>query len=139
MEFSSKWIRWIKWCITTTRFSNLVNETSSCYFQSSKGLWQGDPSFPIPFYLVVSKVLRVWDKVTLFSHTFLSWLWRVSSIFWIRQENGASSWVSKVVEEKLWEWRLLVYFGVSFFSIYTLWSYLSKKGIYTNIGLKLLY
>ena len=42
MDFNHKWIRWIQWCISTRRFSVLVNGTP-CFFQSSKGLRQGDP------------------------------------------------------------------------------------------------
>ncbi|RVW89897.1 Transposon TX1 uncharacterized 149 kDa protein [Vitis vinifera] len=41
--FGVKWLRWIKWCLSATRFSVLVNGTPSGFFQSSMGLRQGDP------------------------------------------------------------------------------------------------
>ena len=41
MGFGQKWINWISWCISTLRFS-VVNGTPSGFFQSSRGLKQGD-------------------------------------------------------------------------------------------------
>ena len=38
MGFGEKWLRWMQWCISTTSFSVLVNETSLGFFQSSRGL-----------------------------------------------------------------------------------------------------
>ena len=43
MGFGSKWIGWIRWCISTTCFSILINGSPSAFFQSSRGLRQGDP------------------------------------------------------------------------------------------------
>ncbi|KAJ9682618.1 hypothetical protein PVL29_018523 [Vitis rotundifolia] len=43
MGFGEKWIRWIRWCISTASFSILVNGTPTGFFQSSRGLRQGDP------------------------------------------------------------------------------------------------
>ena len=61
--FSDKWRRWISFCLSTIRFSILINGTPHGFFGSSRGLRQGDPLSPLLFVLVMEAVDRMLDKV----------------------------------------------------------------------------
>ena len=51
MGFGVKWVGWIRWCISTASFSILINGSPSSFFQSTRGLRQGDPLSPYLFVL----------------------------------------------------------------------------------------
>ena len=60
--FPDKWRRWISFCLSTVRFSILINGTPHGFFGSSRGLRQGDPLSPLLFVLVMEAVSRMLDK-----------------------------------------------------------------------------
>uniref|UniRef100_A0A2N9H333 Reverse transcriptase domain-containing protein n=1 Tax=Fagus sylvatica TaxID=28930 RepID=A0A2N9H333_FAGSY len=62
--FSEKWRRWISFCISSVRFSILINGSPCGFFQSSRGIRQGDPLSPLLFVIVMEALSRMIDRAS---------------------------------------------------------------------------
>ena len=62
--FPNKWRRWIFFffCLSTVHFSILINGSPCGFFESSRGLRQGDLLSPLLFVLVMEALRRMLDK-----------------------------------------------------------------------------
>ena len=60
--FCHVWISWICFCISTVRFSILINGCPSGFFASSRGLRQGDPLSSLLFVIVMEALSRIMDR-----------------------------------------------------------------------------
>ena len=59
--FSKKWRKWIWYCISTVKFSYLINGSPSNFFGSSRGLQQGDPLSLLLFDIVMGALSHMLD------------------------------------------------------------------------------
>jgi hypothetical protein len=62
MGFGSKWIHWIHICISTVPFFVLIDSTPVGFFNSSRGIRQGDPLSPLLFLLIMEVLSRLLKK-----------------------------------------------------------------------------
>ena len=60
--FSAKWRPWIFFCLSTVRFSILINGSLCGFFGNTRGLRQGDLLSPLLFVLVMEALGRMLDK-----------------------------------------------------------------------------
>lgn len=56
--FGIKWVKWVQACISTTRFSIILNGSPRGFFASSGGLRQRDPLSPFLFIILVEAFSR---------------------------------------------------------------------------------
>jgi hypothetical protein len=60
--FSERWRSWMNFCISTARFSILVNGCLRGFFPSSRGLRQVDPLSPLLFVIVMESLSCLLDR-----------------------------------------------------------------------------
>ena len=60
--FSEKWRKWIYFCISTVRFSILINGSPEGFFGSTCGIWQGDPLSPLLFVVITEALSRMMSR-----------------------------------------------------------------------------
>lgn len=53
MEFAFQFINWVQICVSTAKFSVVINAELVYYFMGAKELRQGDPISPYLFLLVM--------------------------------------------------------------------------------------
>ena len=66
--FSPTWCEWISKVISRGSVAVKVNDNIDHYFQTRKGVWQGDPLSPILFNIVVDMVAILISRAKVADH-----------------------------------------------------------------------
>ena len=88
MGFGERWIKWVGWCISTAKFYVLVNGSPSGFFQSLRGLRQGDPLSPYLF-MIAMEVFRCLLRRAISGGFLSGW--------WVRDRSGDGILISHLL------------------------------------------
>ncbi|XP_015163321.1 uncharacterized protein [Solanum tuberosum] len=86
--FEERWLRWIKFCISTVKHSVLVNRGLVGFFSPQRSIRQGDPISPFLFILVMERHSKMLQK-----SRQLHWI----EGFKIVRNNGSQATVSHLL------------------------------------------
>ena len=86
--FGERWIKWVEWCISTAKFSILVNGSPSDFFPKFEGIEKGDPIFPYLFVITMEVFSCLLKRVT--SGSYLS-------RWWVRGRGGGGIQISHLL------------------------------------------
>ncbi|WMV25457.1 hypothetical protein MTR67_018842 [Solanum verrucosum] len=64
MGFGERWIRWMKFSITTVKYSILVNRSPVGFFPPQRGIRHGDPISPFLFILAMEGLSKMIQKAS---------------------------------------------------------------------------
>jgi len=64
LKFPSKFIKWVKACISTPSYTLHMNGDDYGYFVEGRGLRQGDPLSPLIFVLVMEYLSKLFKKAS---------------------------------------------------------------------------
>lgn len=62
MGFGGKWLKWIKYCISTVKYSILINKGLVVFFIPWKGIRQEDPFSPFLYILAMDGRKNMLEK-----------------------------------------------------------------------------
>lgn len=65
MGFGVQWIKWMKFCISTVKFSVIINGSPEGFFLTERGLRQGDPLSPFLFIIAMEGLNNMIKKAKL--------------------------------------------------------------------------